>query len=95
MNANNLYAFLEAEFGNAFLAEIRGDGRSYYWRAIKKAPRSSRLLRIRESGNGEVVEIKLAQSSLDGGHDVLFPLPASNDEVAVSVHLELSRLLSK
>jgi hypothetical protein len=95
MNANDLYIFLETEFGKAFLPEIRSDGRAYYWREIKKAPRSFRLLRITETATGDAAEIKLAQSSIFAGHDVLLPLPASNDEVAASVHLEISRLLSK
>jgi hypothetical protein len=95
MNANDLYASLEAEFGKALVAEIRNDGRAYYWREIKKAPRSYRLVRIKEAGNSDVVEIKLAQSSLREGNDVFLPLPASSDDVAVSVHVELSLLLSK
>jgi hypothetical protein len=95
MNSNDLYASLEAEFGKALVAETRDDGRAYYWRTVKKAPQSYRLVRIKEARNGDVVEIKLAQSSIREGNDVLLPLPASNDEVAVSVHLELSLLLSK
>jgi hypothetical protein len=95
MNANDLYASLEAEFGKALVPEIREDGHAYYWREIKKAPRSYRLVRIKEARNGDVVEIKLAQSSLREGNDVLLPVPASNDDVAAAVHLELSLFLSK
>lgn len=95
MNANDLYASLAAEFGKALVAEIRDDGRAYYWREVKKAPRSYRLVRIKEARNGDVVEIKRAQSSLREDNAVLLPLPASNDEVAALVHIELSLLLSK
>lgn len=95
MNSKNLYIFLEAEFGTALKREERNDGRAYYWREIKKAPRSTRLLRITESAAGDVVEVKLAQSSIAADHDVLLPHPASHEEVASAVHTELSHLLSK
>jgi hypothetical protein len=95
MNVKDLYTFLEAEFGNAFKREDRNDGRAYYWREIKKAPRSTRLLRVRESATGDAAEIKLAQSSITAPHDVLLSLSTSQEEVASAVHAELSRLLSK
>lgn len=95
MNVSDLYAFLETEFGKALVPETRGDGRAYYWREIKKAPRSSRLLRISETATGDIAEIKLAQSSILAGQDVLVPLPVLNDKVAALVHLELSYLFSK
>jgi hypothetical protein len=93
MRANDLYIFLEAEFGRAFMPEKRNDGRAYYWRAIEKAPRSTRLVRITETATGDVAEIKLAQSSIAEGSNVLLPLPASHNEVAAAVHTELSRLV--
>lgn len=95
MNASDLYVFLETEFGKALKPEPRDDGRAYYWREIKKAPKSTRLLRISETASGEVAEIKLAQSSLRAGHDILVPLPVPNDEVTRQAHLELSHLLNK
>ena len=95
MNVNDLYIYLEAEFGKALVPERRSDGRAYYWRVTTKAPQSSRLLRVTENATGQVTEIKLAQSSIVADHNVFLPLPASLEEVSAAVHLELSRLLGK
>jgi len=94
MNAHHLYDHLEAHFGKALQGEDRADGRAYYWREIKKAPRSTRVIRITETTAGDVAEIKLAQSSIAAGAEVLLPLPDSHEEIAAAVHTELARLLS-
>jgi hypothetical protein len=95
MKVNDLYIFLEAEFGKVFKRENRSDGRAYYWHEIKKAPASTRLLRITETPTGDVAEIKLARSSIAAGRDVVVLLPASPEQVAAGVRGELSQLLVK
>jgi hypothetical protein len=92
MKLNNLCIFLEVEFGEQFQREDRSNGSSYYWQEIKKAPKSTRLLRLSESATGDVAEIKLAQSSIAAGRDVLLSLPTFPEQVAAAVRSELSRL---
>jgi hypothetical protein len=43
MKANDLYIFLEAEFGKVFKPDTRSDGRAYYWHESKRGPASTRL----------------------------------------------------
>jgi hypothetical protein len=95
MNANELNSYLEAEFGRTLKCE-RGTGRyAYFWHEIKRAPKSTRLIRISESISGEVVEIKLAQSSIAEGKDVLLLVPASPEKIASTIRAELAQLLAK
>lgn len=94
MNAHDLNSYLKAEFGNVLKCEP-GTGRyAFFWHEIKRAPKSTRLLRITESNAGDVVEIKLAQSSIAEGRNVLLPLPASPEQIASKVREELAQLLS-
>jgi len=92
MKLPELCACLETEFGVELKREERGDGCAYYWGVVKKAPASTRLLRISATVAGEAAEIKLAQSSIAAGHDRLLPLPASPQQVAAALRSELSLL---
>jgi hypothetical protein len=93
MNAASLYKYLEGEFPGKLYRSNRQDGAAFFWEQERINP-STRLVRIAETADGGVKEIKLAQSSL-GGPDVIMPLPVSSEDVAEAVRHELRKLLSK
>lgn len=90
MDAASLYRYLEEEFQGALVRSARQDGVAFFWQDRLTQP-STRLVRIKESADGTVVEIKLAQSSL-GGKAVVLPLPATSEQVAHAVRTELHLL---
>jgi len=53
---------------------------------------STRLLRLSATTEGDVAEIKLAQSSIAAGRDRLLSLPASAQQVTDALRTELSLL---
>jgi hypothetical protein len=95
MNALDLDAYLGEEFGKVLKCEHSTDRHTYFWHEVRRAPKSTRLLRITKSSSGDVIEIKLAQSSIVEGKNVLLALPASPEQIAFKVREELAQLLSK
>jgi len=73
------------------LTTNRQDGVAFFWERESINP-SSRLIRITESADGGIGEIKLAQSSL-GRPKVILQLPVSSEEVAEALRGELQKLL--
>jgi hypothetical protein len=94
MKTTELYDTIEAEFGKDLKCEKGMDRRSYYWRAVIKAPQSFRVVRITEGSNGFPSAVKLAQSSIWEKRDVYLPLPTSEERFAAAVRGEISRLES-
>ena len=94
MKATTLYAVLAKRFGELVAVDIE-KGKSFYLREIRRQSPSTRILRVHETAEGGIAEIKLAVTALCQAGGAFLPLPATEESVCVAVQAQIDELEQK